>query len=255
MSTVGDLTQSDEADPNLSDSTPIPPFATQSRPSTGRAARSFIPRTGRMSPTKYRALAEKLPKYLVAPAPNIDFDAVFGRTAPLFADIGFGMGESTLALAAARPDVNILAIDVHVAGHAVLATALEASGNTNARIIAGDAHEVLLWMCPPESLSEVHIWFSDPWPKQRQAWRRLVQPDFVGLVAQRLVPGGSLRMATDWQPYADDMLAAIRATPKLINPHADWAPRDPVRPITSYERKGIDAGRPIRDLVAVVPST
>ncbi len=249
MSTAGDLTQSDEAGPNLSTSIPIPPFTARSRPSTGRAARSFIPRTGRMSPTKYRALAETLPKYLVAPAPSINFDTVFGRTAPLFVDIGFGMGESTLTLAAARPDVNILAIDVHVAGHAVLADALEAGHITNVRIIAADAHEVLLWMCPSASVSEVHIWFSDPWPKQRQAWRRLVQPDFVALVAERLVPGGTLRMATDWQPYADDMLAAIRATPKLTNPHTDWALRDPIRPITSYEQKGTEAGRPIRDLV------
>ncbi len=277
MSTVGDLTQSDESDPNLSTSTPFTrfagrphpigqdaspihpgptqgsPFTARSRPSTGRAARSFIPRTGRMSPTKYRALAETLPKYLVPPAPSIDFGAIFGRSAPLFADIGFGMGESTLALAAARPDANILAIDVHVAGHAVLAEALESGNVPNVRIIAADAHEVLLWMCSPASLSEVHIWFSDPWPKQRQSWRRLIQPDFVGLVAERLVPGGSLRMATDWQPYADEMLAAIRATPKLRNPHSDWALRDPVRPITSYERKGIEAGRAIRDLVGVVP--
>ncbi len=249
MSGGGDLTQSDR------DETQGFPFTARSRPSTGRAARSFIPRTGRMSPTKYRALAETLPKYLIAPEPSIDFDAVFGRRAPLLADIGFGMGESTLALAAARPDSNILAIDVHVAGHAVLADALEAGSITNVRIIAADAHEVLLWMCRPASLSEVHIWFSDPWPKQRQAWRRLVQPDFVALVAERLVAGGTLRMATDWQPYADDMLGAISATAKLMNPHTDWAPRDPIRPITSYEQKGTDAGRPIRDLVAVLCRT
>jgi tRNA (guanine-N7-)-methyltransferase len=261
MSGVSDLTEPDPSDslPFATQSRPYPmgqnpsdslPFATQSRPSTGRAARSFIPRTGRMSSTKQLALTDILPRYLIAPGVRTDFEALFGRAAPLMMDIGFGMGESTLALATARPEVNVIAIDVHVAGHATLANRLAKTGIDNVRIVAADAHEVLLWMCDPSSLHEVHIWFSDPWPKQRQAWRRLVQPDFVALVAERLEIGGTLRMATDWQPYALEMLNAIENTPLLRNPYPSWAPRDQVRPITSYERKGIDAQRPIRDLVA-----
>ena len=226
------------------------PFATQSRPSTGRAARSFIPRTGRISTTKQLALVEILPRYLISSETELDFDAIFGRSGPVIADIGFGMGESSLALAVARPEVNVVAIDVHVAGHATLAKRLARDNICNVRIIAADAHEVLLWMCRPSSLHEVHIWFSDPWPKQRQAWRRLVQPDFVAMVAERLEIGGTLRMATDWQPYADQMLHAIERTTTLSNPFQPWAPRDGIRPITSYERKGIQAARPIRDLVA-----
>ena len=261
MSGVGDLTEPEPSDslPFATQSRPYPmgqdpsdslPFATQSRPSTGRAARSFIPRTGRMSPTKQLALTDVLPRYLIGPVVLPDFTAIFARDAPMIVDIGFGMGESTLALAGARPDVNVVAIDVHVAGLASLAKQLAKTGVENVRIIAADAHEVLLWMCGPSSLHEVHIWFSDPWPKQRQAWRRLVRPDFVALVAERLEVGGTLRMATDWQPYAQEMLRAIESTEALRNPYAIWAPRDTIRPTTSYERKGIQAGRPIRDLVA-----
>jgi tRNA (guanine-N7-)-methyltransferase len=250
MTGAADLTQREPSGQDTSGSTPIPPFTTRSRPSTGRAARSFIPRTGRMSPSKHRSLTEVLPRYLIAPGQHADFDAMFGRPGPLFVDIGFGMGESTVALATARPNANILAVDVHIAGHAMLANALADQAIANVRIIAADAHEVLLWMCEPASLTEVSIWFSDPWPKQRQSWRRLIQPDFVALVADRLRPGGVLRMATDWGPYATQMRDAIRATATLSNEYPEWAPRDPIRPITSYERKGIEAGRAIRDLVA-----
>jgi tRNA (guanine-N7-)-methyltransferase len=114
-----------------------------------------------MSPSKHRSLTEVLPRYLIAPGQHADFDAMFGRPGPLFVDIGFGMGESTVALATARPNANILAVDVHIAGHAMLANALADQAIANVRIIAADAHEVLLWMCEPASLTEVSIWFSD----------------------------------------------------------------------------------------------
>jgi tRNA (guanine-N7-)-methyltransferase len=231
-----------------------PHFTSETAPTTGRAARSFRPRSGRMSATKHRAIAELLPRYLIEPKAGDDLEQRFGRGGDLCLDIGFGMGESTLALAAARPDRNILAIDIHLAGHALLAQGLDREGLSNVRIVAADAHEVLLWMVPERSVSEVHLWFSDPWPKQAQSWRRLIQPDFLTLVSSRLVLGGAVRMATDWQPYADQMRRAIAATITLENPHdADggWAPRDSIRPVTSYERKGIAAGRTIRDLVGI----
>jgi tRNA (guanine-N7-)-methyltransferase len=243
MSGVGDLTNRDAK------------FTSRTAPSTGRSARSFIPRAGRLSDTKHRALDQLAPNYLVEPSLQVDFDQLFGRSAPVILDIGFGMGESTLALAVARPDANIVAIDVHVSGIAIVSEGLSNDGLTNVKIIAADAHEVLMWMCLPRTISEVHLWFSDPWPKHGHVSRRLIQPDFLQLVASRLVVGGRVRMATDWQPYADQMLRSIAAVPQLrnefVNHEGGWAPRDIIRPLTGYEQKGIRAGRDIRDLVAV----
>jgi tRNA (guanine-N7-)-methyltransferase len=243
MSHVGDLTQRD------------PHFSSNTAPTTGRSARSFHPRSGRLSPTKHRSIDELLPRYLVEPMPSADLAAVFGREAPCVLDVGFGMGESTLALAAARPDLNILGIDVHIAGLAMVAEGLEVGRLTNVKMVAADAHEVLMWMIPPRSIHEVHIWFSDPWPKTHQQKRRLIQPDFLQLVESRLLLGGRVRMATDWQPYANQMAKAIAATSTLRNEFGSepggWAPRDTQRPLTGFERKGIAAGRDIRDLVAV----
>jgi tRNA (guanine-N7-)-methyltransferase len=243
VSGVGDLSKRD------------PKFTSRTAPSTGRSARSFIPRAGRLSGTKHHALEAFAPNYLVEPSQQANFDQLFGRVAPLIFDIGFGMGESTLALAAARPDANIVGVDVHVSGIAIVSDRLHLDGTTNVKLIAADAHEVLMWMCAPRTLSEVHIWFSDPWPKHGQVGRRLIQPDFLELVASRLVVGGRVRMATDWQPYADQMLRSISAVPQLNNEFASadggWAPRDLVRPLTGYEQKGIRAGRAIRDLVAI----
>jgi tRNA (guanine-N7-)-methyltransferase len=230
-----------------------PHFTSETAPTTGRAARSFRPRSGRLSATKYQAITNYLPNYLIEPCTTADLGTIFGRTAPLVLDIGFGMGESTLAVAQAHPEWNVLAIDVHIAGHAMLARGLHNGGVTNVRIVAADAHEVLLWMLAPRSVREVLIWFSDPWPKQAQSWRRLVQPDFVQLMTGRMEIGGVVRMATDWQPYADQMRRCIDAETGLKNPYSTdggWAPRDPLRPITGFERKGLRAGRTIRDLVA-----
>jgi tRNA (guanine-N7-)-methyltransferase len=228
-------------------------FTSATAPSTGRGGRSFRTRMGRMSDTKHRAFDEILPVYQVRPTRDGDFDAIFNRRAPLVLDIGFGMGHSTIALAQARPDWNILAIDVHVAGLAMLASQLDELRISNVRIIPADAHEILLWMVPPDSVLEAHIWFSDPWPKNGQSWRRLVQLDFLTLLTSRLATGGLVRMATDWQPYADQMMHVIEQAEGLENVHGSraWAPRDSMRPLTAYERHGIAAGRIIRDLVAV----
>jgi tRNA (guanine-N7-)-methyltransferase len=203
-----------------------------------------------MSNTKRRALDELVPRYSVRPLASADIDAVFGRHAELWVDLGFGMGESTLALAAARPDVNILAIDVHVAGHATVALGLERDGLTNVRLMECDAHEALMWMLAPSSITELHIWFPDPWAKNHQRQRRLIAPDFVELVASRLVDGGVVRMATDWQNYADQMLQTVSACTSLETT-GTWSPRYDGRPITSYEHKGIALGRTIRDITGV----
>lgn len=193
---------------------------------------------------------------MVEPQINLDAASVFGRKSPVFVDIGFGMGDSTLALAVERPDANIYAIDVHVDGHATLAVALDAHGISNVRIVACDAHEAMMWMIPADTVTEVHIWFPDPWQKVAQKARRLVAPDFLTVVASTLVEGGVVRMATDWQPYADQMLESIDEVDALRNPNSSpgWAPRHAGRPITSYEQKGLDARRTIRDVVALKTS-
>ncbi len=230
--------------------TPDALFTSSTAPSTGRAGRSFQPRIGRLGPTKRQALLELLPRYLIEPCANLDIDAAFGRSAPVILDLGFGMADSTLALAAARTDVNIIAIDVHVGGQAMLAMGLDAGGFSNVRVVACDGHEALQWMIPPDSLTELHLWFPDPWPKLKHGGRRLVAPDFLTLVAARLVVGGVLRMATDWAPYAQQMMSALSEVAALSNPSEapGWAPRYEGRPITSYEQKGLDAGRTIRDI-------
>jgi len=230
------------------------PFAHEGRPASGRAARTFKPRRGRLSDAKRADLEALVPPLLLAPSTSVlDRAAVFGRVAPLVVDIGFGMGESTAALAVAHPDVDLLAVDIHTPGFVALARALHEAQATNVRIVAADALDVLTWMVAPGSLAQVRASFPDPWPKASQRHRRLVDPSFAGLVATRLEPGGTLHLATDWPDYADQMLEVLSACRDLTNEHADehdgWAPRDPERPCTRYEQRGIDAGRPIRDLV------
>ena len=165
-----------------------------------RSIRSFVTRAGRITPAQQRALAELWPKYGVefAAAP-LDPAALFGRVAPLRAEIGFGNGDNLLRLAAAHPQCHFLGIEVHRAGVGRLLLALETAALRNVRIICHDAVEVLEQQLAPASLEEILILFPDPWPKKRHHKRRLIQAPFVALAAARLVPGGRLRLATDWR--------------------------------------------------------
>lgn len=229
---------------------PGAPFAHEGRPASGRSARTFKPRRGRLSEAKRADLEALVPPLLVEPTTTVlDRAVVFGRVAPLVVDIGFGMGESTAALATAHPELDLLAVDIHTPGFVALARALHDAHATNVRIVAADALDVLTWMVAPASLAQVRVSFPDPWPKASQRHRRLVDGSFATLVASRLEPGGTLHLATDWPDYAEQMLEVLRACDALTNVHEAWAPRDPERPCTRYEQRGIDAGRPIRDLV------
>ena len=225
--------------------------------------RSFVVRAGRMGPGQQRALKDLGPTYVLPyrPAP-LDLDAAFGRTAPRIVEIGFGMGDATAQIAAARPEVDFLGIEVHEPGVGALLKRIGEQRLGNLRIVQHDAVEVLQQMIAPASLAGVHVFFPDPWHKLRHNKRRLIQPPVVALLASRLAPGGVLHCATDWQPYAEQMLEVLSAEPLLANTAgpAGYAPRPGYRPLTKFENRGLKLGHGVWDLVftrstAPTPST
>jgi len=215
-----------------------------------RPVRSYVLRGGRLGSGQTRALADLAPRY-VLPFESRPFDreAAFGRNAPLVVEIGFGMGQATAAIAGAQPEVDFLGIEVHEAGVGALLQRIEAEGLRNLRIVRHDAVEVLQQMIEPASLAGVLVFFPDPWPKKRHWKRRLVQPAFAALVASRLAPGGELHCATDWEPYAQQMLEVLAAEPLLANTAEGFTPRPGQRPLTKFEQRGLALGHGVRDLV------
>jgi tRNA (guanine-N7-)-methyltransferase len=179
----------------------------------------------------------------------VNLDAVFGRAAPKILEIGFGMGETTLAIAIANPQRDYLGIEVHAPGVGALLRAVDSGGLGNVRINQHDAVEVLQHMIVPDCLTGVHIFFPDPWPKKRHHKRRLIQADFVHLVATRLLPDGYVHCATDWQEYAEVMLRVLLAEPLLRNSSNRFAPRPSYRPQTKFEARGLGLGHGVWDLV------
>ena len=213
--------------------------------------RSFVVRAGRMGPGQARALTTLAPRWVIpfAPAP-VDFARAFSRVAPLAIEIGFGMGSATAAIASAAPDTDFLGIEVHPPGVGALLQRIDALGLENVRIVQHDAVEVLESMIAPASLAAIHLFFPDPWPKKRHHKRRLVQPPFVHLLASRLAPGALLHCATDWLPYAEQMLAVLSAEPTLVNAAGNgFSPRPTSRPLTKFEQRGLDRGHGVRDVV------
>lgn len=216
-----------------------------------RSIRSFVTRAGRITDAQSRALEVLWPKYGVEFGSDaLDGDDLFGRHAPRTVEIGFGNGENLARMAAAHPERDYLGIEVHRPGVGRLLLALEEGHHTNVRVICHDAVEVLARQIPQQSLDEVMILFPDPWPKKRHHKRRLVQSSFVELVTERLRPGGIVRMATDWQPYAEEMLAVLTAHPRLRNLAADgtYIPRPAERSATRFEKRGERLGHDVWDL-------
>ena len=215
-----------------------------------RPLRSFVVRPGRLGPGQARALADLGPAFVLPLSREpMGVEAAFGRFAPLVIEIGFGMGTATAAIAEARPEVNFLGIEVHPPGVGALLKLVGERGLTNVRIVHDDAVDVLERMIAPASLAGVNVFFPDPWHKNRHNKRRLVQPQFVRLLADRLAPGGVLHCATDWQPYAEQMLAVLSAEPLLVNTSPGYAPRPSSRPLTKFEQRGVDRGHGVWDLV------
>jgi tRNA (guanine-N7-)-methyltransferase len=213
--------------------------------------RTFKYRRGRVTLAQQQAIDTVGPLYGLDLASGlIDPVALFGREAPLAFEIGFGMGETTVAMALADPFTDIIAVDVHTPGAGSLLRSLSAEGLTNVRVAVGDALEVLRGMVPYESLDEIRIFFPDPWPKTKHFKRRLVTPDFATLAVSRLKPGGVLHVATDWGPYAEQVLEVIGAEPLLVNEFPGVAPRPECRPVTRFEQQGIGKGHDVYDIVA-----
>jgi tRNA (guanine-N7-)-methyltransferase len=218
----------------------------------GRAGhiRSFVLRQGRVSNAQRRYHDEMMAKVGIpyAPAP-LDLDAVCGRRAPRILEIGFGMGETSAAIAEAHPQTDYIGVEVHTPGVGSLCKLIAEKGLANQRIIQHDAVEVLRDMIPERSLDGVHIFFPDPWPKARHHKRRLIQPPLVALLASRLKPGGYIHCATDWENYAEQMLEVLSAEPSLQNTADGYAPRPDYRPLTKFEQRGLRLGHGVWDLV------
>lgn len=226
---------------------PCPPGTATVHP---RTIKSFVLRAGRMGPGQLRAIEQYGPQFLVPyQLQRMDALAVFGRNAPLILEIGFGMGDATAKIALARPQDNFLCCEVHEPGVGALLKRCGEQGIDNIRIIQHDAVQVLENMLVPEQLDGVHIFFPDPWHKARHHKRRLIQPAFVSRLITRLKPGGHLHCATDWQPYAEQMLQVLSAEPGLTNTAADYAPKPDYRPVTKFEHRGLKLGHGVWDLV------
>ena len=216
--------------------------------------RSFVRRAGRIGPGQQRALNELGPRFVLPyRAATLDLRATFGRDAPRVLEIGFGMGDATAQIAAAMPETDFIGVEVHEPGVGALLKAIGERGLTNLRIFQHDAVEVLQHMLAPQSLAGVHIYFPDPWHKLRHHKRRLIQPPLVALLASRIAPGGYLHCATDWLPYAEQILTVLSAEPLLANtaPAASdgYAERPAWRPLTKFENRGLKLGHGVWDLL------
>lgn len=217
---------------------------------TEHRIRSFVTRAGRLSTAQAKALDTLGPRYCLpyTKAP-CDFDAAFGRSAPTILEIGFGMGGTTAAIAAAKPEQNFVGVEVHTPGVGSLLKLIGEQNLANLRVIQHDAVEVVTHMIRPDSLAGVHVFFPDPWHKARHNKRRLIQAPFVALLASRIAPGGYLHCATDWQEYAEQMLEVLSAEPTLQNSAEGYAPRPDYRPVTKFETRGLKLGHGVWDVV------
>ena len=212
--------------------------------------RSYVLRQGRISNAQQRCLDTLLPIYGIPYLPQpLDLENVFGRSATKILEIGFGMGETTAAIAQSHPQNDYLALEVHTPGVGSLLKQIDELGLKNIRIIQHDAVEVLRDMLADDVLDGVHIFFPDPWHKTRHNKRRLIQPSFVAQLVKKIKPGGYIHVATDWQDYAEQVLAVLSSEKSLENTAADYAPRPAYRPLTKFEQRGLRLGHGVWDLV------
>ncbi len=221
-----------------------------------KTIRSFVRRSGRITAGQTKAFAEVGPQFLLPFQPGIIETAFEHPKHPLVLEIGFGMGEATAHIAAVLPEKNFLCCEVHEPGIGALLKRIDEQSLGNIRILAHDAVAVIDQLLPAQSLDGVHIFFPDPWHKKKHNKRRLIQAPLVARLATRLKPGGYLHCATDWQPYAEQMLQVLSAEPLLKNSAlqthpelAGYAPKPAYRPLTKFENRGIHLGHGVWDLV------
>lgn len=217
-----------------------------------RRVRSFVLREGRMTSAQHRALEHLWPKTgLSARDGVLDVRRVFGSDMPLVLEIGYGTGSSLVTMAKNTPDTAFVGIEVHRPGVGALLQMAQEAGLSNLRTYCDDAVDVLTHCIGSESVDRIQIYFPDPWPKKKHHKRRLVQPEFIKLLRTRLRAGGILHMATDWEDYADHMMAVMTeasgwencAGPQCFSERPDW------RPVTRFEQRGTSLGHAVRDLV------
>jgi tRNA (guanine-N7-)-methyltransferase len=260
-------------EPTPNDALPdTPTTAASSQPPAGvahpKSIKSFVRRAGRTTAGQTKALALQGPQFLLPYTTNaIDLEAVYADSTrangqndqqkrPVVLEIGFGMGEATATIAATLPDTNFLCCEVHEPGVGALLKRIGEQNLTNIRIIAHDAVEVIDHMLALDALDGVHIFFPDPWHKKRHNKRRLIQAPLIAKLAARLKPGAYLHCATDWQPYAEQILEVLSAEPLLKNtvapgagPGGGYAPKPFYRPLTKFENRGIKLGHGVWDIV------
>lgn len=216
-----------------------------------RRIRSFTLRQGRLTAAQGKALDSLWPLYGLEADQILDTRAIFGRDAPIVIEIGFGNGETLAHMAAAAPDTNFVGIEVHGPGVGQLLWRLQQKGLDNVRVYRADAVEILTRQVADVSLDGVHVFFPDPWPKKRHHKRRLINPDFMRLVVRKLKQGGIFHAATDWENYAQHMLAVLEACEELENTGMEngYAPRPDHRPLTKFESRGQRLGHGVWDLI------
>lgn len=217
-----------------------------------RSVRSFVLRTGRLTVSQQKALDNYWEKYGIDFSDNLlDFDAIFGRTAPITLEIGFGNGESLMQQAIDHPERDFLGIEVHTPGVGHIIHGAQQAGINNLRVMRHDAVEVLDKQIPENSLDRVQLFFPDPWHKKRHHKRRILQDDFVETIRKHLKVGGHFHMATDWENYAEHMLETMGQHNGFFNiaGEARFVPAEGLRPETKFERRGLKLGHGVWDMV------
>lgn len=217
-----------------------------------RGIKTFVLRQGRMTESEKKCY-EELHDVFCIPFEHrmLNFTEIFSNTNPVTMEIGFGMGQATVEIAKANPEMNYIGSEVHVPGVGKLLGEIKKNQLKNLYIVDHDALEVLDVMVPDNSICGFHIFFPDPWPKKKHHKRRLVQRPHTDILARKLSPGGYIYMATDWEEYAESALEELSATEGLHNKFDAYAPHQEWRPVTKFENKGIAAGREIRELYFV----
>ena len=218
-------------------------------PGLDGSVKSYVLRAGRETPAQKRAYDETSERFVVPFRQTaLDFAGLFGNDNPVVMEIGFGMGEATAEIAAKNPDRNYLGVEVYKPGVGRLLWNISQRAIPNVKIVRHDAVEVVVKMIPPGSLAGAHLFFPDPWPKKRHHKRRLVKRPFTEILASKLKPAGYLYMVTDWEDYADWALVELTATPGLVNTADGFAPPRDWRPLTGFERKGLEKKHAVREL-------
>ncbi|MFA5467962.1 MAG: tRNA (guanosine(46)-N7)-methyltransferase TrmB [Sphaerochaetaceae bacterium] len=216
---------------------------------TRQKIKSFVLRQSRLKPAQLEALEKYSAEYVVPFGQTpLNFEDLFNNSNRVVLEIGFGMGDATLKIAQTMAQTNFLALEVYLNGFAKLLAKIGSLNLTNIKLIRFDAVEVLENMVSNHSLAGFHIFFPDPWPKKRHHKRRLMQPEFIELLCSKLAVGGYIYFITDWQEYADEVLALFAQNERLVNPYKGYAPRQSWRAVTGFERKGVAQGHCIYEI-------